>query len=110
MRPAMFRRKSGLRPGWQGWGWGTPRDPDSARWRPEDDQEANVSDMGFGRRNVHCSNCGDERGGPFGHETSECRYRPGMTAEEVAALLPAARRGEFWDQQIDRYFRKRGVL
>jgi len=27
-----------------------------------------------GRRNPHCSNCGDERGGQFGHETSECTY------------------------------------
>lgn len=25
------------------------------------------------RRNPHCSNCGDLRGGPMGHETSECR-------------------------------------
>jgi len=30
----------------------------------------------FGRRNTHCSNCGDERGGPVGHEISECTYRP----------------------------------
>lgn len=27
-------------------------------------------------RNVHCSNCGDTRGGPAGHETSECFWRP----------------------------------
>lgn len=26
------------------------------------------------RRNVHCSNCGDTRGGPVGHETSECTW------------------------------------
>lgn len=26
-------------------------------------------------RNVHCSNCGDTRGGPIGHEISECTYR-----------------------------------
>lgn len=25
-------------------------------------------------RNVHCSNCGDTRGGPVGHETSECTW------------------------------------
>lgn len=25
-------------------------------------------------RNVHCSICGDTRGGPIGHETSECTY------------------------------------
>ena len=28
------------------------------------------------RRNPHCPNCGDLRGGPMGHETSECRHRP----------------------------------
>lgn len=26
------------------------------------------------RRNVHCSNCGDTRGGPVGHEVSECTW------------------------------------
>lgn len=25
-------------------------------------------------RNVHCSNCGDTRGGPVGHEISECTW------------------------------------
>lgn len=25
-------------------------------------------------RNVHCSNCGDTRGGSVGHETSECTW------------------------------------
>jgi hypothetical protein len=64
---------------------------------------------GFGRRNPHCSNCGDERGGPFGHEISECRYRHGMTAGEVALLLPADRRGEFWDLCINRYLESRGI-
>lgn len=58
---------------------------------------------GFGRRNVHCSNCGDERGGPFGHEISECKYRHGMTAAEVAEILPDDRQAAFWDQCIDRY-------
>lgn len=58
---------------------------------------------GFGRRNIHCSNCGDERGGPFGHETSECRYRANMAAFEVVELQPEHRRGEFWDVCIDRY-------
>ncbi len=65
---------------------------------------------GFGRRNPHCSNCGDERGGPFGHEISECKYRHGMTAGEVAALLPDdQRRREFWDTQIDVYFTDQGI-
>lgn len=62
------------------------------------------SKIGFGRRNPHCSNCGDERGGPFGHEISECKYWHGMTAADVAELLPKHRRDEFWDAQIDRYF------
>lgn len=59
---------------------------------------------GFGRRNVHCSNCGDERGGPFGHETSECRYFPGMSVD-VLTKMPhmAGREGEIWDSYIDRY-------
>jgi hypothetical protein len=48
--------------------------------------------------------CGDERGGPFGHETSECLWHPGMSNGEVAQLLPEHRRAEFWDQAIDRYF------
>jgi hypothetical protein len=62
------------------------------------------SNQGFGRRNPHCSNCGDLRGGPFGHEISECKYVAGMTAGEVAEILPEHQRNEFWDQQIDRYF------
>jgi hypothetical protein len=62
------------------------------------------TNQGFGRRNPHCSNCGDLRGGPFGHEISECKYRSGMSASEVAAILPEHQRPEFWDQQIDRYF------
>jgi hypothetical protein len=27
------------------------------------------------RRNPHCNNCGDLRGGPMGHESSECTYK-----------------------------------
>jgi hypothetical protein len=30
------------------------------------------------RRNPHCSNCGDTRGGPVGHETSECTHLPAV--------------------------------
>jgi hypothetical protein len=26
------------------------------------------------RRNPHCSNCGDDRGGPYGHEAFECGW------------------------------------
>jgi hypothetical protein len=31
-------------------------------------------------RNVHCSNCGDTRGGPFGHEIAECTWKRCNTA------------------------------
>lgn len=60
--------------------------------------------MGFGRRNPHCSNCGDERGGMFGHEISECRYRHGMTAAELAETMPEERAARYWEHVIDRYF------
>lgn len=26
------------------------------------------------RRNLHCSNCGDDRGGAYGHEAYECTW------------------------------------
>jgi hypothetical protein len=58
----------------------------------------------FGRRNTHCSNCGDERGGPLGHETSECEYRSGMTVSELAATMPADKVSRYYDAQIDAYF------
>lgn len=61
---------------------------------------------GFGRRNPHCSNCGDERGGPFGHEISECQYRPGMTAEELAKTMPPEKASRYWSVLIDRYFER----
>lgn len=57
----------------------------------------------FGRRNPHCSNCGDERGGPFGHEISECLYRRGMTAEELARTMPAEKARAYWSVIVDRY-------
>ena len=25
--------------------------------------------------NPYCMRCGDERGGPYGHETNECKWR-----------------------------------
>ena len=60
---------------------------------------------GYGRRNVHCSNCGDERGGPFGHETSECQWFPGMSVD-VLAKMPhmAGREAEVWNTYVGRYF------
>ena len=59
---------------------------------------------GFGRDNPYCMKCGDERGGPYGHETNECQYRHGMTAEQVAATMPPETAREFWDTLLDRYF------
>ena len=34
--------------------------------------------------NPHCSRCGDERGGPYGHETNECTWRRGDPAHDAA--------------------------
>lgn len=58
----------------------------------------------FGRRNTHCSNCGDERGGPFGDEISECQYRSGMTVTELARTMPDEKRSRYLDAAIDAYF------
>lgn len=59
---------------------------------------------GFGRRNVHCSNCGDERGGPPDHATSECGYFEGMSVFLLTRMPHmAGREGEIWDTYIDRY-------
>ena len=63
----------------------------------------------YGRRNVHCSNCGDERGGPFGHETSECKYRSGMTVVELAATMPTEKANQYYDHVINRYFEAKGI-
>lgn len=64
-----------------------------------------MSGTGFGRRNVHCSNCGDERGGPFGHEGYECKWWPGMSVD-VLVKLPhlAEREAEVWDHYVNAYF------
>lgn len=64
----------------------------------------------FGRTNPHCSRCGDERGGPVGHEISECRYRPGMTAEELAATMDDATADRYWDTVLDTYFARVPVI
>lgn len=58
---------------------------------------------GFGRSNPHCMNCGDERGGPFGHEISECRYRAGMTVAELADTMDPVRRSAYYEEQVERY-------
>jgi hypothetical protein len=63
----------------------------------------------FGRRNPHCSNCGDERGGPFGHEISECLYRNGMTVVELAKTMPPEKARDYLDAQIDAYFADQGI-
>lgn len=62
---------------------------------------------GYGRRNPHCSNCGDERGGPFGHEISECLYRNGMTVAELATTMPPEKASAYFDAQIDAYLAER---
>jgi hypothetical protein len=59
---------------------------------------------GFGRRNPHCSNCGDERGGPFGHEISECRYRRDMTVAQLAQTMPTDKARAYLDARITAYF------
>jgi len=58
---------------------------------------------GYGKRNPHCVRCGDERGGPIGHEISECLYRPGMTNGELAETMPPEKRGPFWAQKVEEY-------
>ena len=57
----------------------------------------------FGRPNPHCVKCGDERGGPWGHETSECLYRDGMTTADLAATMSPERRAAYWGTLADRY-------
>lgn len=37
-------------------------------------------------RNVHCVICGNTRGGPRGHESSECRWRPRVAPRPPAAV------------------------
>lgn len=70
-----------------------------------DEGEAAEVDDGrrFGRSNPHCTNCGDERGGPFGHEISECRYRAGMTVAELADTMDPVRRSAYYETQVERY-------
>lgn len=58
----------------------------------------------FGRVNPHCSNCGDERGGPFGHEISECKYRHGMTVLELTKTMDDSIAQKLWEQAVEEYF------
>jgi len=69
----------------------------------EEGKALGIRQRTFGRRNPHCSNCGDERGGPFGHEVSECLYRSGMTAEELARTMPPEKAARYWSVIVDRY-------
>lgn len=64
----------------------------------------NEKRRGFGRRNQHCMNCGDERGGPIGHETQECQYVSGMSAGELAQTMPSEKQARFWETAVERYF------
>jgi hypothetical protein len=49
------------------------------------DQPRNCPGTGA-RRNPWCSNCGDLRGGPLGHETSECTFDSKAAADHHARL------------------------
>lgn len=40
-----------------------------------------------GRRNPHCSNCGDTRGGPVGHEIGECTYQSASTTRPQSSAV-----------------------
>lgn len=55
------------------------------------DQPRNCPGTGT-RRNPWCSNCGDTRGGPVGHEISECQYRPGICHDPATLTGHAAMR------------------
>lgn len=37
--------------------------------------------------NPYCSRCGDTRGGPYGHETNECKWRDPCAGCDCARLL-----------------------
>lgn len=40
------------------------------------------------RDNPYCARCGDERGGPYGHETNECKWGRDLCAGcDCEALL-----------------------
>jgi hypothetical protein len=59
---------------------------------------------GFGRPNANCSTCGDERGGPSGHGTSECQYFEGMSVFLLTKMPHmAGREQEIWGTYVDRY-------
>lgn len=83
-------------------GPGTPAggNPVAATWTP-------ARPLRFGTRNPYCAKCGDERGGLYGHESSECEYRHDMTVAEVAATMPEHRRGLYLDEVLDRYVQER---
>ena len=38
-------------------------------------------------RNPYCMNCGDTRGGPYGHETNECSWNDPCAGCDCAKLL-----------------------
>jgi hypothetical protein len=64
--------------------------------------------ISFGRDNPHCSRCGDERGGDYGHETSECVYRSGVTVGDLARARPD-RAAWIYEAALDQWFESQGV-
>jgi hypothetical protein len=71
-----------------------------------DDDRADKPPISVGRRNPHCSRCGDERGGDFGHEISECQYRREMTVSELAETMPPDKKSRYHEAMIDAYFER----
>lgn len=52
---------------------------------------------GYGKYNPYCMICADERGGPIGHESSECAWRTASTEQDLAAtMLPMSKRLHFY--------------
>lgn len=52
---------------------------------------------GYGQYNPYCMICADERGGPIGHESSECAWRTAKNEAELAlTMLPMSKRLHFY--------------
>jgi hypothetical protein len=55
--------------------------------------------------NPYCSNCGDTRGGPYGHETNECRWNNpcnGCDCERLLSGVCLRRAADNIAQRIER--------
>lgn len=51
---------------------------------------------GYGEYNPYCMICADERGGPIGHESSECAWREAKNGMELALTMPVKKRLHFY--------------